>query len=147
CHIAEVEIDPETGQIEILRYTVTDEFGTLINPMLVAGQVHGGVVQGIGQVMGERMLWDAEGQPQTASLMDYQMPRAADLPGFDVAFLSAPAGTNPLGVKGCGEAGCCGGIPSTTLAVLDALSQGGVTELETPFTPFRVWEALRQAQA
>ena len=146
CHAAEVEIDPETGQIEITRYTVTDDFGTLINPDLVRGQVHGGVVQGIGQVMGEHMQWDETGQPRTASFMDYHMPRADELPQFDVDFIEAPSLTNPLGVKGCGEAGCCGGIPATTLAILDALRQGGVSGLETPFTPFRVWQALDQAQ-
>ncbi|MEL6479032.1 MAG: xanthine dehydrogenase family protein molybdopterin-binding subunit [Pseudomonadota bacterium] len=145
CHIAEVEIDPETGQIALTRYTITDDFGTLINPDLVRGQVHGGVVQGIGQVLGEEMRWDAEGQPQTASFMDYHMPRADDLPMFDVDLVEVPAKTNPLGVKGCGEAGCCGGIPSTALAVMDALRRGGVTDLEAPFTPYRVWSALREA--
>ncbi|MEM7506402.1 MAG: xanthine dehydrogenase family protein molybdopterin-binding subunit [Pseudomonadota bacterium] len=146
CHIAEVEIDPETGDVALTRYTVTDDFGNLINPELVRGQVHGGVVQGIGQALHEEMRWDENGQPQTASFMDYRMPRAGDLPPIDVDFIEAPALTNPLGVKGCGEAGCCGGIPSTVLAVRDALARAGVTDLEAPYTPFRVWQALQEVR-
>jgi carbon-monoxide dehydrogenase large subunit len=146
CHIAEVEIDPDTGRIDITRYTVADDFGTLINPSLVLGQVHGGVVQGIGQVIGEQALWDpATGQPLTASLMDYAMPRATDVPMFDVSFLEIPAKTNPLGVKGCGEAGSVAGIPALALAVLDALHRRGAAPIETPYTAERLWRAMRAA--
>lgn len=146
CHIAEVEIDPETGQLTLTRYTICDDFGRLLNPDLVAGQVHGGVVQGVGQAMLERAAWDPEtGQPQTASFMDYAMPRAADIPMFTLSFLEVPATTNPLGVKGCGEAGCCGGIPAATLAVLDALARAGVAPVETPHTPEKLWRALNAA--
>ncbi|MEM7671633.1 MAG: molybdopterin cofactor-binding domain-containing protein, partial [Pseudomonadota bacterium] len=145
CHIAEVEIDPETGKVTLVRYTVTDDFGNLINPELVKGQIYGGVVQGIGQILCEEMSWDEAGQPQNATLMDYCMPRADDLPDFDVAFVEAPCLTNPLGVKGCGEAGCAGGIAAAGLAVIDALAKAGVTGLEAPYTPNRVWHALHAA--
>ena len=146
CHVAEVEIDRETGALAILRYTVVDDFGRLINPAIVAGQVHGGVVQGIGQVIGEAARWDPEtGQPLTASFMDYPMPRADDLPFFDLDFVEVPAKTNPLGLKGCGEAGSVAGIPATALAVLDALHRAGVGPIETPYTPLKLWQALRRA--
>ncbi|MEM7176183.1 MAG: xanthine dehydrogenase family protein molybdopterin-binding subunit [Pseudomonadota bacterium] len=145
CHVAEVEIDPETGKITLERYTITDDFGNLINPELVKGQIFGGVVQGIGQILCEEMRWDESGQPQNASFMDYCMPRADDVPMMDVDFVIAPALSNPLGIKGCGEAGCAGGIAATGLAVLDALKRAGVTGLEAPFTPSRVWQALHDA--
>jgi len=146
CHIAEVEIDRATGVATLTRYTIVDDFGTMINPELVKGQVFGGVVQGLGQVFGEAAVWDGEtGQPLTASYMDYQMPRAADLPSFDIAFHPVPAKTNPLGIKGCGEAGCCGGISAGALAVLDALHRAGAGPIETPYTPLRLWQALAAA--
>ncbi len=146
CHIAEVEIDRETGFLEITRYTVVDDFGRLINPELVAGQVHGGVVQGIGQVIGEQALWDAEtGQPLTASFMDYAIPRAGDVPMFALSFVEVPSTTNPLGVKGCGEAGSVAAIPATALAVLDALDRAGAPAIEPPYTAERVWRALQPA--
>ena len=146
CHVAEVEIDRETGALSLLSYTVVDDFGRLINPAIVAGQVHGGVAQGIGQVIGEAMRWDPEtGQPLTASLMDYAMPRAADLPFFDVAFEEVPCTTNPLGLKGCGEAGSVAAIPATALAVLDALHRAGAPAVEPPYTPLRLWQALDRA--
>ncbi|MEO0822736.1 MAG: xanthine dehydrogenase family protein molybdopterin-binding subunit [Pseudomonadota bacterium] len=149
CHVCEVEIDAETGQLEILRYTVVDDFGTLINPMLVEGQVHGGVVQGIGQVIGEAAVWDRDtGQPVTGSFMDYQLPRAADVPSIALSFEELPAPSTELGVKGCGEAGSVGGIPSTALAVLDALWRAGVREpIETPYTPLKLWQALQRAES
>jgi carbon-monoxide dehydrogenase large subunit len=143
CHVAEVEIDPETGHLALTRYTIVDDFGRLINPALVAGQVHGGVVQGIGQVIGERAVFDPEtGQPLAASFMDYPLPRAADVPFFDLEFLEVPARTNPLGVKGCGEAGSVVGIPATALAVLDALERAGAGPVEPPYTPETLWRAL-----
>ncbi len=146
CHVAEVEIDAETGHLRLICYTIADDFGRLVNPELAAGQVHGGVAQGIGQVIGEAMRWDPEsGQPLTASFMDYAMPHAGDLPMFDLGFVEVPATTNPLGVKGCGESGAVAGIPATALAVLDALRRAGAGPIETPFTPLRLWQALRAA--
>ncbi|HUF57538.1 MAG TPA: xanthine dehydrogenase family protein molybdopterin-binding subunit [Thermohalobaculum sp.] len=146
CHVAEVEIDAATGRASLVRYTVVDDFGTLVNPALVAGQVHGGVVQGIGQVLGEAAVWDGQtGQPLSASFMDYAMPLAEDLPMIDVAFEEVPATTNPLGVKGCGEAGCCGAISATALAVLDALHRAGAAPVETPMTSEKLWRALNAA--
>ncbi len=146
CHVAEVEIDGETGRLALIRYTIVDDFGRLINPELAAGQVHGGVVQGIGQVIGEAMAWDPDsGQPLTASFMDYRMPRAGDVPAFDLTFVEVPSTTNPLGVKGCGESGAVAGIPATALAVRDALRRAGAEPVETPFTPLRLWQALAAA--
>ncbi len=143
CHVAEVEIDPETGRLELVRYTIVDDFGTVINPMIVEGQVHGGVAQGAGQVMGERAVYDPEtGQPLTGSFMDYWMPRAADLPFFDFDMSPTMATTNPLGVKGCGEAGSVGAIPALALAVQDALRTAGAEVIAPPYPPHRLWEAL-----
>ncbi|MEM9010658.1 MAG: xanthine dehydrogenase family protein molybdopterin-binding subunit [Pseudomonadota bacterium] len=146
CHIAEVRIDPETGLTQLVRYVVVDDFGAMVNPRLVAGQVMGGVAQGVGQILGEAAIWDAAtGQPLTGSFMDYQMPRAADLPFIEVTFNPVPTPSNPLGVKGCGEAGCVGALPAVSLAVLDALASRGITELQPPYTPGRVWQALHAA--
>lgn len=146
CHIAELAIDRATGAAEIRRYTIVDDFGRLINPEIVAGQVHGGVVQGIGQVLMEEARWDPEtGQPLNASFMDYAMPRAGDLPGFDLSFLEVPAKTNPLGVKGCGEAGSVGGISATALAVVDALIGAGAGEVAPPYTAEKLWRALSES--
>lgn len=148
CHVAEVEVERETGVVTLTRYTAVDDFGRLINPLLVTGQVHGGIVQGLGQVLGEAARWDAEtGQPITGSFMDYQLLRAGDVPNLSVDFVEVLAKTNPLGVKGCGEAGSVGGIPAGALAVLDAFHRGGVAPIETPFTPERVWAALHPAAA
>jgi carbon-monoxide dehydrogenase large subunit len=149
CHVAEVEIDPETGRLEVVRYTVVDDFGRVANPLLAEGQVQGGVAQGLGQALMEAMRWHPEtGQPLTASLMDYALPRAADMPAVEAAFNeAAPTPTNPLGVKGCGEAGAVAATPAVTLAALDALRAAGVTEaLDTPLTPERVWRALSAAK-
>ena len=122
CHIAEVEIDPETGITEVVRYVMVNDFGTVVNPMLVEGQLHGGVMQGIGQALMERTLFDEEGQLMTGSYMDYQLPRAADAPPiFTFESRPQPTPTNPLGAKGCGEAGCAGSLPSVMNAVVDAL--------------------------
>ncbi len=143
AHIGEVEVDPETGVVEILNYVVVDDFGTLINPMIVEGQVQGGIVQGIGQALMERTVYDGQGQLITGSFMDYCLPRADDLPSFEFNSRPVPAKTNPLGVKGCGEAGCAGGLPTIVNAVLDALAEHGVTHIDTPLTPSRVWQAMR----
>ncbi len=146
CHAAEVEIDSETGAVRILAHVVTDDFGRLINPALVAGQVHGGIVQGAGQILGEAARYDPRtGQPLAASFMDYPMPRAGDFPSFDIAFTEVPCTTNPLGVKGCGEAGTVGAIPALALAITNALRKSGVTQLTPPFTPHNIWSALRRA--
>jgi carbon-monoxide dehydrogenase large subunit len=149
AHAAEVEVDPDTGFVKLVRYSIVDDFGRLVNPLLVEGQVHGGVVQGAGQALMERMEWDPEtGQPLTASFMDYAMPRAADTPMMPVIFNEdAPCRTNVLGVKGCGEAGAVAGTPAVTLAVLDALHRAGAGEIDTPLTPEKVWRALSRGRA
>jgi carbon-monoxide dehydrogenase large subunit len=147
CHIAEVEVDPETGITEVVNYVSVNDFGTVINPMIVAGQLHGGVVQGIGQALMELVTYDKDGQLLTGSYMDYAMPRAADVPFFSLADHPAPAKTNPLGVKGCGEAGCAGALTSVMNAVIDALADHGIRHLDMPLTPFRIWQALHSAEA
>jgi carbon-monoxide dehydrogenase large subunit len=147
CHVAEVEIDPETGAIELLRYTAVDDYGRLINPMLTEGQVQGGLAQGIGQALVEHTVYDPQsGQLLSGSLMDYALPRAADLPFFDIELIERPTEANPLGVKGSGQAGCIGAPQTVMAAVLDALRPAGVECLEMPATPARVWEALQGAK-
>jgi carbon-monoxide dehydrogenase large subunit len=147
-HICEVEIDPETGITNVVKYTTVDDVGVAVNPMLVTGQVHGGVVQGIGQALYEGVHYDAEGQLLTASYQDYCIPRAADVPPIAVTLDgSAPCVTNPLGAKGCGESGAIGGPPCITNGVMDALSGLGITQLNTPLSPLKVWEAIRGASA
>jgi aerobic carbon-monoxide dehydrogenase large subunit len=146
CHVAEVEIDPETGTIEVVKYSGVSDFGNVINPLIVEGQVHGGVVQGIGQALLELTAYDAEGQLLTGSFMDYAMPRAANMPSFAMADHPVPATTNPLGVKGCAEAGCAGGLASVMNAVVDALSVYGIKHIDMPATPERVWQAIRTAR-
>jgi aerobic carbon-monoxide dehydrogenase large subunit len=145
CHIAEVEVDPETGVVELVKYTCVNDFGNVVNPLIVAGQLHGGVVQGIGQALMEMTVYDGDGQLLTGSFMDYAMPRAGDVPSFVLAEHPVPATTNPLGVKGCGEAGCAGALTSVMNAVVDALADRGIRHLDMPLTPFRIWQALREA--
>jgi len=146
CHVAEVEIDPETGAAELVRYTAVDDYGRLINPLLTEGQVQGGVTQGIGQALLEHTVYDADsGQLVSGSLMDYALPRAGDLPAFDIALIERPTSANPLGVKGSGQAGCIAAPQTVMAAVLDALRPAGVKELDMPATPERVWRALRSA--
>ena len=146
-HIAEVEIDPETGVVTLDRYTVTDDFGNLIHPMLAEGQVHGGIAQGFGQAVCEFAAHDATGQQLTASFMDYAMPRAADLPPIRFTTEPVPSINNPLGMKGCGEAGTVGALAAIGNAVQDALWDRGVRQVDMPFTPARVWGWLRDADA
>ncbi|MBR0788687.1 xanthine dehydrogenase family protein molybdopterin-binding subunit [Bradyrhizobium manausense] len=146
CHVAEVEVDPDTGVVQIVRYSAVNDFGTVINPMLVAGQLHGGVVQGIGQALMEHVRYDESGQPITGSLMDYALPRAEDVPNMTVGDHPVPATTNPLGSKGCGEAGCAGSLSTVVNAVLDALSDYGIKHLDMPLTPERVWRAIQDAK-
>ena len=146
CHIAEVEVDPETGLIGIARYLVVDDVGHAINPLIVRGQVHGGVAQGVGQALHEHTVYDPEsGQLLSASFMDYALPRAEDLPAIEVDLVEIPCETNPLGVKGAGEAGAVGSPPAVMNALVDALAPDGVTHLDMPATPERVWRALGQA--
>lgn len=144
CHIAEVEIDPQTGQIEIASYVMVNDFGTVVNPMIVEGQLHGGVVQGIGQAIYEMTAYDESGQLMTGSYMDYAMPRAADVPFFSFASQGVPAKTNRLGAKGCGEAGCAGSLPSVMNAIVDALSPYGVQHVDMPATPQAIWRLIHQ---
>jgi carbon-monoxide dehydrogenase large subunit len=146
AHVAEVEVDPDTGAVALARYIAVDDYGTLINPMLTAGQVHGGVAQGIGQAMLEHIAYDAEGQLLSASLMDYCLPRAGDLPDLDVHLGECPTASNPLGVKGVGQAGAMAAPQAVMAAVLDALAPLGVTGLDMPATPERVWQAIRAAR-
>jgi carbon-monoxide dehydrogenase large subunit len=146
CHVAEVEIDPETGIVRIVRYTGVNDFGTIVNPLLVAGQMHGGVAQGIGQALMECVSYDSSGQPITGSFMDYALPRAEDIPDMAVGDHPVPAKSNPLGTKGCGEAGCAGSLATIVNAVIDALSEYGITHIDMPLTPERVWRAIKDAK-
>ena len=146
CHVAEVEIDPETGVTEVVRYNMVNDFGVMINPMLVEGQAHGGIVQGIGQALLEAMAYDVDGQLMTGSFMDYAMPHALNAPSFTMMSHPVPCKTNVLGVKGCGEAGCAGALPSVMNAVADALRQVGVRAIDMPATPQRVWAAIQAAR-
>lgn len=147
CHVAEIELDPDTGVIEVVKYSMVNDFGNIVNPLTVEGQAHGGVVQGIGQALMERTYYDSEGQLLSGSYMDYAMPRADNAPMFAIENHPVPATTNPLGVKGCGEAGCAGSLPSIMNAVLDALSSYGVKHIDMPATPERVWRAIQEARA
>jgi carbon-monoxide dehydrogenase large subunit len=142
CHVAEVEIDPETGQTAVVRYVMVNDFGVLVNPMLVEGQAHGGIMQGIGQALTERTAYDEDGQMLTGSYMDYGLPRADDAPFFGFRSHPVPARTNVLGAKGCGEAGCAGALPAVMNAVVDALSEYGIAHIDMPATPPRIWEAI-----
>jgi carbon-monoxide dehydrogenase large subunit len=144
-HICEVEVDPETGAVAILRYAVVSDFGRVINPLLLAGQVHGGVAQGIGQALLERTVYDADGQLLSGSLMDYCLPRADDLPSFGFGYNEVPCTTNPLGVKGAGEAGTIGALGAVINAIVDALAPLGVRHIDMPATPEQVWRAIRAA--
>jgi carbon-monoxide dehydrogenase large subunit len=142
-----VEIDRDTGDIEIVRYNSVNDFGTVVNPLLVEGQVHGGVVQGIGQCLMENAQYDESGQLVTGSFMDYALPRSVDVPSA-IGWQShpAPAKTNPLGVKGCGEAGCAGAMTSVMNAIVDALSEVGIRHFDMPASPQRVWQAIRSTE-
>ena len=146
-YVCEVEVDQDTGTVDIASFHATDDFGTVINPMIVEGQVHGGIVQGIGQAILEGCSYDENGQLLSGSYMDYTMPRATDVPSFTVDTTVTECEHNPLGVKGCGEAGAIGSPPAVMNAILNALSEVGVTHLDMPATPHRVWQAIRDAQA
>jgi carbon-monoxide dehydrogenase large subunit len=143
CHVCELEIDPETGAVEILRYSVVDDVGTVLNPLILHGQITGGIAQGVGQILCEDIAFDASGQLLTGSFMDYAMPRASDLVAIAIKSNPVPTKTNPLGVKGAGEAGTVGAMPAVANALVDALSEFGVRHIEMPATPERIWRALR----
>ncbi len=143
AHVCEVVIDPETGEVEVDRYTVVDDFGNLINPLLAEGQVHGGVAQGLGQALHERVVYDEDGQLLSASFMDYAMPRASDVPNVSFTSEPVPSTANVMGMKGCGEAGTVGALAAVSNAVQDALWDKGVRQADMPFTPHRVWELLQ----
>jgi aerobic carbon-monoxide dehydrogenase large subunit len=147
CHICELEIDEETGEVEIVRYSVVDDVGTVINPLLLKGQIVGGVAQGVGQILMEDIRFDGDGQIMTGSFMDYAMPRATDISAVEVKSNPVPTRTNPLGVKGAGEAGCVGAMPAVANALVDALSHLGVRHVEMPATPERLWRAIHQGNA
>jgi carbon-monoxide dehydrogenase large subunit len=147
AHLCEIEIDEETGAARILRYTVVDDFGVLVNPLIVEGQIHGGIAQGAGQVLLEDAHFDpGSGQLLSGSFQDYAMPRADDFSGFDVTFHNVPCVTNVLGIKGAGEAGTVGALGATMNAVLDALSPLGITQLDLPASPQKLWQAIRSAK-
>lgn len=147
AHVVEVEVDPDTGAVDLVRYTAVDDYGVMVNPMIVEGQAHGAMAQGIGQALTEQAVYDAEsGQMVTASFMDYAMPRAGQLPAFTLDFNPTRCTTNPLGVKGCGEAGAIAAFPALINAVLDALRPLGVDHFDGPATPSRIWRAIGAAQ-
>lgn len=143
CHVCEVEIDPDTGVVGVVGYTAVDDVGNMLQETIVEGQIHGGIAQGLGQVLGEHVVYSEDGQLLTASFMDYFMPRATDVPALSVHHHVVPCTTNPLGVKGAGESGVAGSLPSGVSAVLDALSSRGIAHLDLPMTPQRIWSALR----
>ncbi|MDA0241191.1 MAG: molybdopterin-dependent oxidoreductase, partial [Proteobacteria bacterium] len=146
CHICEVEVDPETGHVTIDRFVSIDDVGVAINPMLLDGQIHGGVAQGVGQAMLENIVFDdASGQLLSGSFLDYTMPRADIFPAIEVAMHNVPTKSNPIGVKGAGEAGCIGAPPAVINAIQDALAPLGVTDVQMPATPEAVWRAIQEA--
>jgi carbon-monoxide dehydrogenase large subunit len=147
AHIAVVEVDTETGQVELLRHVAVDDCGRVLNPLLVAGQQHGGIAQGVAQALYEGVAYDEDGNPQTATLMDYAMPSAAELPGFEASNTETTTPLNPLGAKGIGESGTIGSTPAVQNAVIDALSIYGIRHLDMPLTSERVWQAIRDASA
>jgi carbon-monoxide dehydrogenase large subunit len=148
CHVCELEIDPETGVVELLTYLVVDDVGTVINPLTLAGQIHGGIAQGVGQILMEQVVYEpGSGQLLTASFMDYCMPRADNMCGIRIVSNPVPTAGNPLGAKGAGEAGTVGALPVVMIAIMNALEPLGVRELDMPATSDRIWRAIRAARA
>jgi carbon-monoxide dehydrogenase large subunit len=145
-HIAVVEVDTETGAVRLARYVAVDDCGNQINPLIVEGQVHGGIVQGVAQALWEDAVYDVDGNLLSASFMDYLVPSAAEVPSFETGSTVTPSPTNPMGVKGVGEAGTIGSAPAVVNAVVDALSPYGITDITMPASPERVWRAIREAQ-
>lgn len=147
CHVVELLIDPDTGIVELDRYAAVDDYGTIVHPGIVEGQVHGAIVQGVGQALMEHTAFDpATGQQLSASFMDYAMPRASDVPRFSLAFNSTRCTTNPLGVKGCGESGAIAAYPAIANAIDDALAPLGAAPLDGPATPERIWRLIRDSR-
>jgi carbon-monoxide dehydrogenase large subunit len=146
CHVCELEIDEETGEVDILRYSVVDDVGTVLNPLLLHGQIVGGIAQGVGQILMEDIRFDGSGQLVSGSFMDYAMPRAETFGSFRIESNPVPTKTNPLGVKGAGEAGCVGAMPAVANALVDALSELGIRHVEMPATPERLWRAIKEAK-
>jgi carbon-monoxide dehydrogenase large subunit len=146
CHIAVVEVDTETGDVQLDRYVAVDDVGTVINPMIVDGQVHGGIVQGVAQALWEEAVYDEDGNLLNGSLVNYLVPSAAELPSFELDRTETPSPTNPLGVKGVGETGTIASTPAVVNAVLDALEPYGVTDIDMPTSPERVWRAIQEAK-
>lgn len=146
CHAAEVEIDPETGDVTLVAYTGVDDYGAILDGQLIEGQVHGGLAQGIGQAMGEAIVYDETGQCLSATLMDYAVPLARSLPNLEIRFEATPTDANPLGVKGSGQAGAIAASQTVMNAVADALASAGAGPIDMPATPEKVWRALRAAQ-
>jgi carbon-monoxide dehydrogenase large subunit len=147
CHVCEVEVDPDTGMVSVVGYVAVDDVGTIVHETVVDGQTHGGIAQGLGQVLGEHVLYGEDGQLLNASLMDYSVPRADGMPAMLTAHHSVPCTTNPLGVKGAGESGVAGALPSAMNAVLDALAQKGIDHFDLPASPQRVWHVLREKRS
>jgi carbon-monoxide dehydrogenase large subunit len=147
CHVCEVEVDRDTGVVAVMRYTAVDDVGHVLNRLLCEGQIHGGLAQGIGQALLEHVVYDAEGQLVTGTFSDYTMPRASDFPDFDSELVEVPATTNPLGVKGAGEAGATGAPPAIVAALIDALRPLGVEHLDMPVTAAKIWALMNRAQA
>jgi carbon-monoxide dehydrogenase large subunit len=146
AHACVVEVDPETGKVNVVRYVAVDDCGPAVNPMLIDGQIHGGVVHAIGQALYEQVAYDAQGQLVTGTFVDYALPTAAEVPSFETDRTETPSPVNSLGVKGIGEAGTIAATPAVTAAVLDALQPLGVEWIDMPLTPRRVWEAIEQAR-
>jgi carbon-monoxide dehydrogenase large subunit len=145
-HIAVVEVDTETGAVDLVRYVAVDDVGKVINPMVVDGQVHGGIAQGVAQALFEEAVYDEDGNLVTSSMVNYMVPSAAELPSFELGRTETPSTTNPLGVKGVGETGTIASTPAVINAVVDALSPYGITDMEMPATPERVWRAIEEAK-
>ncbi len=146
CHICELEVDPETGFVEVLGYFVVDDVGTVINPLLLEGQIIGGISQGMGQVLMEDKNYDVNtGQVLSGSFMDYSMPRADDFCGFVIENNAVPTSMNPLGVKGAGEAGAVGALSAGVNAIVDSLSIYGISHIDTPATPYKIWQTIQRA--
>jgi carbon-monoxide dehydrogenase large subunit len=146
-HVAVVEIDSDTGRVELLRIVAVDDCGRIINPLLVRGQQHGGIAQGVAQALYEQVVYDDDGNPLTGNLMDYAIPSAAEFPSFEASNTETPSPLNPLGAKGIGESATIGSTPAVQNAVVDALSHLGITHLDMPLTAERVWRAIREAEA
>ena len=146
AHAAVVEVDRETGEVTLQRMVTVDDAGTMINPMIVLGQVHGGVAQGIGQALYEEFVYDADGNPLTGDLLAYTMPSAVEIPSLEAHITEHPSPNNPLGAKGIGESGCIGAVPAIQNAVIDALTPLGIRHIDLPLTPQRVWRAIEAAR-